>query len=242
MSSPARVSSPALARAIDTALAVGTAAVIAWGVLALGWSPFVVMALFWLENVIIGLFNVVRMLVTGARFGPMGLLGSVAVAAFFTVHYGLFTSVHGMFVVMLFGGENVERAAAGSSLFAPLGVMLGYLLAERDGWLAIAALLLLHLNSTVQWLVRTRELGPPVKELMSAPYGRIAILHMTLIASGFLVVSLNVPTAGALLLVAMKLAYDLIAIKRDYGKDEEHEAQIKARRLLVVGRSIDGRP
>lgn len=235
------MSSPALARALDTALAVGTAAVIAWGVLALGWSPFVVMALFWLENVIIGLFNVVRILVTGAQLGPMGLLGSVAVAAFFTVHYGLFTLVHGMFVVLLFGGAEVGRAA-GSSLFAPLGVMLGYLLSERDGWLAIAALLLLHLSSTVQWLVRTRELGPPVKDLMSAPYGRIAILHVTLIASAFLIMALHVPTAGALMLVAMKLAYDLIAIKRDRGKDEEYAAQVKARRLLVVGRSIDGRP
>lgn len=242
MNSPARVSSPAFARALDTGLALGTAAVIAWGVLALGWSPFVVMALFWLENVIIGLFNVVRMLVTGARLGPMGLLGSLAVAAFFSVHYGLFTLVHGTFVVMLFGGAEVERAAVGSSLFAPLGVMLGYLLSERDGWLAIGALLVLHMSSTVQWLIRTRELGPPVKELMSAPYGRIVILHVTLITSGFLVVALNVPTAGALLLVAMKLAYDLMAIKRDRGKDEEHEAQIKARRLLVVGRSIDGRP
>ena len=36
------------ARGLDVALALAGAAVIAWGVLALGWSPFFVMLLFWL--------------------------------------------------------------------------------------------------------------------------------------------------------------------------------------------------
>ena len=58
----------------DLALALATAAVIAWGVVVLGWSPFVVMLLFWFENVVIGVFNVAKMLATGLRLGAAGLL------------------------------------------------------------------------------------------------------------------------------------------------------------------------
>jgi hypothetical protein len=229
--------------AFDLALALATAAVIAWGVLALGWSPFVVMALFWFENVVIGGFNVAKMLATGLRLGAAGLLGAVALSAFFTVHYGLFTAVHGMFVVLLFGGAEVGRGAMDDGLAGPLAAMVDHLFAERDGWLAVAAILLVHLSGFVQWLARTRELPPPLKDLMGAPYGRIMILHVTLIASGFLVQALQAPVAGALLLVGLKLAYDLVTLGRDRAKEEEHEAQVKARRLLVAGRrQTDERP
>jgi hypothetical protein len=221
--------------AVDLALALATAAVIAWGVLVLGWSPFVVMLLFWFENVVIGVFNVVKMLATGLRIGAVGLLGALALSAFFTVHYGLFTAVHGTFVVLLFGAE-LGREAMNGGLAGPLGAMLHHLFAERDGWLAVAALVLLHLSGFVQWLVRTRERPPPLKDLMGAPYGRIMILHVTLIASGFLVQALNAPVAGALLLVGLKLAYDLVTLGQERRREEDPTAQVKGRDALIPGR------
>jgi hypothetical protein len=201
------------ALALDRALAVASAVVIAWGVLALGWSPFVVMMLFWFENVVIGVLNVAKILVTGVRLGTAGVIGGIAMSAFFTVHYGLFTAVHGMFVVLLFGGE-LGRGAMDGGLAGAAAAMLGYLLAERDGWLAALAIVLVHLSGLLQWLARTREAPPALKEIMGAPYGRIVVLHVTLIASGFLVQALKAPVAGALLLVALKLGYDLVALRR----------------------------
>lgn len=199
---------------LDLLLAVASAAVIGWGVLALGWSPFLVMMLFWFENVVIGAFNVVKMMATGARFGPLGIAGALAMSAFFTVHYGLFTAVHGMFVVLLFGGPEFGRDAVNGGLLSGGAAMLRYLLADRDGWLAVVAIVLLHLSGLVQWFVRTRELPGAVKDLMAAPYGRIVVLHVTLIAGGFLVQALHAPALGALLLVALKLAYDLVTLRR----------------------------
>lgn len=229
------------AATLDLALALASAAVIAWGVLALGWSPFVVMMLFWFENVVIGVFNVVKMLVAGARGGVIGLVGAVATSGFFTVHYGLFTAVHGSFVVLLFGGAEFGRGAMDGGLAAPALGMVTYLLADRDGWLAAVAIVSLHLSGLVQWINRTRELTPPLKELMGAPYGRIMVLHVTLIASGFLVQVLQAPVAGALLLVGMKLGYDLVTLGRGRRNEDEHAAQVKARRLIVTGRGqLDG--
>jgi Family of unknown function (DUF6498) len=213
----------------DLALALATAAVIAWGVLVLGWSPFVVMLLFWFENIVIGVFNVGKMLATGLRLGAAGLLGGIALSAFFTVHYGIFTAVHGMFVALLFGGAEVSRGAMDGGLAGPLAAMVDYLFAERDGWLAVLAIVLVHLSGFVQWLARTREAPPPLKELMGAPYGRIMILHVTLIASGFLVQALKSPVAGALLLVGLKLAYDLVTLRRDRAKEQDPVARAGAR-------------
>lgn len=229
------------AASLDFALALAGAALIAWGVLALGWSPFIVMVLFWFENVVIGVGNVARMLVAGARLGTAGLLGGIGIAAFFTVHYGMFTAVHGLFVAMLFGTGELGRDALDGGLTGPLASMLQYVASQRDAWFAVAAIALLHASGFVQWLGRTRELPPPLKELMGAPYGRIVVLHVTLIASGFLVQVLQTPVAGAMLLVALKLAYDLVTLGRERRQEEGHAAQAKARRLLVNGRrQLDG--
>lgn len=225
----------------DLLLAAAAAAVIGYGVLVLGWSVFVVMALFWVENVVIGIFNVARMLITGARLGAVVFVGSLAMAAFFTVHYGMFTAVHGVFVVMLFGGGEVGSGATAGSLFDPLLRMLDRLLADRDGWLAIGAITALHGASFAQWWGATRAAPTPLKSLMGAPYGRIVVLHLTLIAGGFLVQALHAPIAGALLLIALKLAYDVMtlsrALRRSGGSPAARDPQ-----WATPQRNVDERP
>jgi hypothetical protein len=212
------MTSERIAAGLDRALALASAAVLVWGVLVLGWSPFVVMMLFWFENVVIGVLHVMKLVITGARRGAAGLIGGAALAAFFTVHYGMFTAVHGTFVVLLFGSGELGRHAMDGGLSGPAWLMVHSLFGERDGWLAVIAIVLLHASGLVQWLARTRAAPPPLKELMGAPYGRIMILHVTLIASGFLVQALKTPVAGALLLVGLKLAYDLVTLGRGQRK------------------------
>ena len=229
-------SAPRPGSGVDAALAIVSAAIIAFGVLVLDWPVFIVMALFWFENVVIGGFNVLRILVSGVRLGPAAFIAACAMSAFFTLHYGLFTAVHGGFVVMLFGTSELGREAMNGGLAGPLQQMLGRLITDRDGWLAMLAIVAAQLVAFVRWSIETRELPTPLKDLMGAPYGRIVVLHITLIAGGFLVMSLHAPVLGALLLVALKLAYDLISLKSEPRMQAEHAAQVKARRLLVIGR------
>ena len=117
---PEPATAPKTSPRIDAALAVVSAAIIAYGVLVLRWPVFIVMALFWFENFVIGGFNVLRMLVSGVRMGPAGLVGACAMSAFFTLHYGLFTAVHGTFVVMLFGIAELGREAMNGGLLPPV--------------------------------------------------------------------------------------------------------------------------
>ncbi len=230
------ITTSAIARRVDAALAIVSAIVIAYGVLVLGWSVFVVMALFWFENVVIGGFNVLRMLVSGARLGVGGIVGAVFMSAFFTVHYGLFTAVHGVFVLMLFGTPELGRDAMNGGLSGPLIQMTLRLFSHSEGWLAILAIIAMHAVNFVQWAFATRELPTPLKDLMSAPYGRIVVLHITLIAGGFLIMSVHEPVLGVLLLLGLKLAYDLVTLRNAPHKSEEHKAQASARRLLLIGR------
>jgi hypothetical protein len=222
-------------RWLDAALAIGSAAVIACGVLVLGWSVFTVMALFWFENVVIGVFNVLRMLVSGERMGITGLVAALVTAAFFTVHYGLFTAVHGVFVVMLFGTAELGREAMNDGLAGPLMRMVTALVADREGWLAMVAIVAVHAVAFVQWIFASRSRPTPLKELMGAPYGRIVVLHVTLIAGGFLVMSLQAPVLGVLLLIALKLGYDLVDLRRA-SRETTVDAPGTADQLLAAAR------
>ena len=90
------------------ALAVGLNALTVLGVVALGWPAGNVFVLFWVENAVIGTWNVVRIVtargdgrgerpvrltVNGRRTAPT----PVPLALFFCVHYGLFCLVHAVF-------------------------------------------------------------------------------------------------------------------------------------------------
>jgi hypothetical protein len=74
-----------------------------FGVLFLHWEVFPLLLLFWFENVILGALNVLKMFFASPE-NPIGWAAKVLIIPFFCVHYGMFTFVHGVFVVGLFGG------------------------------------------------------------------------------------------------------------------------------------------
>lgn len=226
-------------RGVDLALAVGAAVIVAYGVLVLEWSVFIVIALFWFENVVIGVLNVAKMLISGARIGGLGVIAALALAAFFTVHYGMFTVAHGVFVASLFGKS--ELGSSPSGLFAPLGQMLGVLLNDREGWIAAGSIALLQTAAFFRWWTATREQPELLPQLMFAPYGRIVVLHITVIVSGILVGMLKQPVLGALLLVALKLAFDLGAV-RTVASGKGRSQLLPMRRFMISQEDDARRP
>src|SRR5688500_9913700 len=66
------------------------------------WSPGDVLIAYWLENVVIGLFTVVK-IVTARAGGEDATRAAtkIGLAAFFTFHFGIFTLVHGVFTLLL---------------------------------------------------------------------------------------------------------------------------------------------
>lgn len=174
-----------------------------YGVLALGWEVFPLMLLFWMENVIIGVFNVLRMLLAELQ-RPAAWVGKFFLVPFFCIHYGMFTFVHGVFVVGLFGGQF----RVGASF--PSLEMFQKLVAEQQLGIAVLALVASHAFSFAwNYLWRGEYRTVSLQTLMARPYARVVVLHLALLGSGFLLIALKSPVVGLVLLVLFKIGLDV---------------------------------
>lgn len=181
-----------------------------WGVVVLGWKVFPLLLLFWAENVIIGVLNVLRILLAKPDNAKMWVAKLFCIP-FFCMHYGMFTFVHGIFVVGIFGdGFQGSTEFPGPHTFARLIRDLG--LSS-----AVLALFLSHAFSFVyNYLYRGefKRVDPPM--LMDQPYDRVVILHLAILGGGFLVMKLNSPLAGLLLLTILKTWFDVRTHLREH--------------------------
>lgn len=185
------------------------------GVLFFQWDAVFVLALFWIENLIIGAFNLLKILSTTAVTRDWSGLFT---AAFFVFHYGAFCSVHGMFLTDLLGFPEVQVedyfavSSAGILDLFLQGVATFLSFTERLApaiWLAIAGLSLSHLVSFLEnFLLRgeIRTLG--VRKLMARPYSHILVMHAGLIIGALLLQKLQSPVWLLAIIVALKLVVD----------------------------------
>lgn len=213
--------------AIAVALLVITNLIPLGGVLWLGWSLMLILALYWAENGIVGVINVLKILTAqGTTTGPSAARWSVngrpaasltrlGTAGFFTIHYGLFWIVHGIFVFTFipamtglggFGGFGpgfmfltvpgapATSAGVDASVFA-FGVV----------GLAISHGVSFWLNYLGRGEYRT--LSPA--DVMIQPYGRLVIMHLTIILGAFVSIFLGTPLGSLIVLVVLKTGLDL---------------------------------
>jgi hypothetical protein len=179
------------------------------GIALFGWDVFAVVFLFWLENVVVGFFNVLRMLWVerGAERMPAA---KFAIIPFFVVHYGLFTGVHGVFVFALFG------QAASISGFPTVENVIDVIV-DYNLWVAVLALVLSHGFSFIRNYVAEQEYRRvTLQQLMAQPYRRVVVLHLTILFGGFLVMALELPAIAVALLVVLKIGVDLRAHLREH--------------------------
>lgn len=208
------------------------------GVLFLAWEVFPIILLYWLENVVLGVVTALKMIYAeggdaaapagvsdvaaaspsasaqGSPRGPVARLRDDPVRArsvgFFCLHYGLFTLVHGVFVIVIFG-FGVLLPAPGSS-GAGAGSVLSW-------WFLLAFLGLCASHGVSFWrtyLVDGEYMTVTVDQAMFQPYGRVVVMHLTVIFGAFLVTWLGTPVAGLLLLVALKTGFDVAAHRREH--------------------------
>jgi hypothetical protein len=182
------------------------------GVFLFGWEVFPLLLLFWCENVIVGVFNALKMLFSSPD-NAMGWAAKLFVIPFFCFHYGMFTFIHGVFVVGLFGGYF----RAGSPFPGP-DVLLCLVQKNHLTW-AVVGLFASHAVSFVHnYLGHGEYRRADFKTLMAQPYGRIVVLHLTILGGGFLMMALKSPAIGLALLVVLKIILDLRAHLRERAK------------------------
>ena len=196
-----------------------------WGVLFAGWDAFSVVLLYWSENIIIGFYNILK-IATAKVDEPIKNAKKLFLIPFFLVHYGGFCGVHGVFVIALFGNEpeglmditgwpcffvfveilfNVIRSA-----FSLMPVNMKY---------AVFAVFISHGISFVHnYILKGEYRRTTPEKLMGSPYARIIILHIAIIAGGFLTMSLGSPLGLLAVLVFLKTVMDLSLHQREHRK------------------------
>lgn len=180
------------------------------GVLFLGWSVFLVMMLFWLENIIVGLLNIPRILFAmgDEDVRKQKFSGRLFTAVFFTVHYGIFTTVHGVFVFSLFGEDQ----------YGELTIQLVWqIIQSQQLYWAVAALFFSHLLSLVMnYFLGGEYQQARVKDMMKQPYDRIVLLHLGILSGGIVIDMLALPIAGLLALLVLKIIFDVRAHVKEH--------------------------
>jgi hypothetical protein len=183
------------------------------GVLFLDWSVWTILILYWLENGIVGAFNILKirnaagpMDATGASFRmngrPVDMASRAGLITFFIIHYGLFWIVHGVFVLTL-------------PLFAMMGPSGDP--AEFAGDVSpgtiLVALIALTISHGVSYYFNFVKGGEYLRVSpagqMFAPYGRLVVLHITIIVGGMAIAFTGAPAAAVAILVLLKTVLDV---------------------------------
>lgn len=176
------------------------------GVAFLGWDAAQILMLYWAENLVVGVLTLPRILAArGDRNAPPDQsMGSAAgTGCFFSFHYGVFCFGHLIFASML-ASDFIRADGAGGDLWTRTFGDPGF------GW-AVLGLAVVHLVSQIRdwWMVRAWRDASPTLE-MFRPYGRIAVLHVTVLCGAWLMLTFNAPAWVVLLLCVGKAALELV--------------------------------
>ncbi|TVQ34843.1 MAG: DUF3137 domain-containing protein [Wenzhouxiangella sp.] len=181
---------------LTTALLVLVNLIPVIGVLFWDWSVYTLVLLFWAENLIVGAFNVARMWVLWRLRNDSKM---IVMIPFFCLHYGLFMLVHLMFLIWMFRPE-------GESVL-PLGVL----------WVPFLALAVSHgVSFFTHFMGRGEYKEAKPDDLMSLPYARVLVLHVTILVGGFLVAYMGEPLVALIVLVMAKILIDVAAHRREH--------------------------
>jgi hypothetical protein len=170
------------------------------GVILWGWDALALIFLYWIENVLTGMRTIAGLIARAVLAEPAALF----FAAFFTLHYGMFCFVHGLFLVSLFA-----PAFLADNPFDPFVVTRDQMRANPNFAAAVGAAAGWQVVEFVYAARRGELTAGALQAMMLAPYPRIMVLHITIIAFGAVLAAAGAPQAGVVLLALFKTVADV---------------------------------
>ena len=179
-----------------------------FGVLFLSWDVSTVLILYWLENGVVGLINIPKILfAAGPRTSVVAAwlreAGNVLQAVFFVVNYGFFWLIHGVFVVVLSGLFTRTMFSGFPDPFRAVASEPGLLIAALALLVGHGADLIFNYFGRGEY--RTASAVTQTFE----PYPRMIVLHVTIVFGGLAIAVVGQPVALVALLVIVKTALDV---------------------------------
>ena len=196
------------------------------GVIYAGWSAASIVLVYWAENLVIGIYNILKML-TVAPSKKDKLFHRVFAPAFFIIHFGGFAAGHGGFLLDIFDIQSAASPADGQEWPGPLillqmlyTVMQSLFMQMPAGFIwAIAALFISHgISFTQHFIMGGERYRTSVNKLMIQPYSRVLVMHIAIIVCGFMVVKLGSPLSMLVALVLVKTGMDIMLHRREHRK------------------------
>ena len=155
------------------------------------WDVFAVLGLYWFENLCTGIVQFRKL--RDAEAHSDGPRDAFALSSFFALHYGIFTAVHGLLVLVFFG------------------LVMGGLWQQGQAWwlsaLVIAAIH--YAGYRGDWRAKQGWTRTTPGRLMAEPYARVMVLHAIVIGGGWLALSSQSPQAILKLFALIKLGVEL---------------------------------
>jgi hypothetical protein len=144
---------------------------------------------YWLENLIAGVFNVIKMLTLNNDENP--LLTKLFKSTYFTMHYGIFITVHLMFLFSFISYSN------------PRTNPIQYVIDNLQLFLINLVLLIGdYVNGYLKW--RKTSIAVTIGELMFSPYRRIVVMHLTIIFGAILYTGIQSSWVFLVIMMLMK--------------------------------------
>jgi hypothetical protein len=191
----------------------------AFGVIFFGWDAFYIVLLYWAENLVVGFYNILK--IAFAKVGGAANLGKLFLIPFFIIHYGGFMAVHGLFIFAIFnrtGGATEVFPRVGGQwpcvlVFVQLLVNViwhAYSTIPDEAKAAVLALFASHgVSFVVNYLVHGEYTKTVPGKLMHQPYSRVVIMHVAILAGGFVSMLMGSPVGVLIILILVKTLIDI---------------------------------
>jgi hypothetical protein len=159
-----------------------------FGVIFFSWDITTIIYLYWFENIVIGVFNVLKMIRAKGKDGNSKKSSKLFLVPFFMFHFGFFTLIHGVFVTFMFGSPSIFP------IFAILVLIFSHGISYIKNYLGAKEYTRLNAD-TLFW----------------QPYKRIFVIHFVIVFGGVLSLDHGSPFGALMTLITLKTILDLTA-------------------------------
>ena len=214
------------------------------GVLCFGWDAFAIVLLYWTENIVVGFYNVLKMVfvkesspaiskhssISNLEFVGIPIKpGKYSLILFFIIHYGGFTLGHGLAVIALFNNDAFPSELTWPCFLVFLqafiyGMFNTFSRFPANILIGIVCLFASHgISFVYNYFYRDERSRTSLQELMGQPYARIVVLQITIIFGGWLTMAMGSPVGVLLILVLLKTIIDIKLHLRERKKNQTIE-------------------
>ena len=183
------------------------------GVLFLGWDAGLLLVLFWLESVLTGVFNALRMLLS--RPGdPANWIGKLFSVPFFCVHFGGFCYGHGLIVAFVVAPDSPLKY-----LYEDPFTFVHQLTSLDTLGIGVLGIVLGQAISLISDFLLSGEYRTTYSsDYMRRPYGRVVLLNVCLVLFAVPVAQLGSPLYLLVPMCLFKVVADCVTLIKSQSK------------------------